>query len=62
MLYKTTTLFKDNNLSADTSVATEILSAQVGNGQLDNLNDVILSSFQYIPSTKTETVSIFMYV
>ena len=48
ILYKTQTLFQDGNLSANTSVATEIISAQAGDSQLSDLQRPVVMSFDIL--------------
>ncbi|XP_065198236.1 adhesion G protein-coupled receptor E5-like [Sycon ciliatum] len=50
ILYKTHTLFKDTNLSANTSLVSEIISAQAGDTALSNLQDPALMSFNFLES------------
>ena len=48
ILYKTQTLFQDSNLSANTSVQSEIISAQVGEESLENLQQPAIMSFDLL--------------
>ncbi|XP_065198240.1 adhesion G-protein coupled receptor G2-like [Sycon ciliatum] len=54
ILYKTQTLFQDGNLSANTSVATEIISAQAGDSQLSDLQRPVVMSFDILTESSVD--------
>ncbi|XP_065198186.1 uncharacterized protein LOC135829721 [Sycon ciliatum] len=55
ILYKTQTLFRDSNLSANTSVQSEIISAQVGEERLENLQQPAIMSFDLLGLTPVDS-------